>query len=161
MCLNYGVKKARFDYISKFDDDNYYGSAFLGDLMDAFEYTNAAIVGKCAAYMYFENGGILALNAEDMEHRYTNIVLGSAIIIKREVFDKVSWPTDRVSGEDTEFLLQSVRNGFKVYSADRFNYACIRRSSPELHTWKIKDEEQLAKCRIIGHTKDYVTDVTC
>jgi len=161
VCLNYGIEKARFNYISKFDDDNYYGQAFLEDLMNAFEYTDAAIVGKCAGYMYFESGGILALNAEDREHCYTNYVLGSAIIIKREVFTRVPWPTDRRQGSDTEFLRQSVRNGFKIYSADRFNYVCVRRSSPELHTWKIKDEEQLAKCRIVCHTKDYVAHVTC
>lgn len=129
--------------------------------MNAFEYTDAAIVGKCAGYMYFENGDILALNAEGREHCYTNYVLGSAIIIKREVFDSVPWPTDRRQGSDTEFLRQIVGSGFKMYSADRFNYACVRRSSPELHTWKIKDEEQLAKCRIVSRTKDYVTYVTC
>jgi len=161
VCLNHGIEKARFDYISKFDDDNYYGPAFLEDLMNAFEYTDAAIVGKCAGYMYFENGDILALNAEGREHCYTNYVLGSAIIIKREVFDSVPWPTDRRQGSDTEFLRQIVGSGFKMYSADRFNYACVRRSSPELHTWKIKDEEQLAKCRIVSRTKDYVTYVTC
>ena len=161
VCLNHGIEKARFDYISKFDDDNYYGPAFLEDLMNAFEYTDVAIVGKNAGYMYFERGDILALNGEDKEHCYTRYVLGSAIIIKREVFNIVPWPTDRRQGSDTEFLRQSVKNGFKMYSADRFNYVCVRRSSPELHTWKIKDEEQLAKCRIVGYTKDYVTHVTC
>jgi len=161
VCLNHGIEKARFDYISKFDDDNYYGLAFLEDLMNAFEYTDAAIVGKNAGYMYFERGDILALNGEDKEHCYTRYVLGSAIIIKREVFDRVPWPTDRRQGSDSEFLRQSVENGFKIYSADRFNYVCVRRSSPELHTWKIKDEEQIAKCRIVDYTKDYITHVTC
>ena len=161
VCLNYGIEKARFDYISKFDDDNYYGPAFLEDLMNAFEYTDADIVGKCAGYIYFENGSILALYGEAMEHCYTHFVLGSAIIIKREVFNRVPWPTDRRQGSDTEFLRQSVNNGFKIYSADRFNYVRMRRSSPELHTWKVKDEEQLAKYRIICHTKDYVRHVNC
>jgi len=160
-CLNYGIEKARFDYISKFDDDNYYGPAFLEDLMNAFAYTDADIVGKCAGYIYFENGDILALYGEAREHCYTHFVLGSAIIIKREVFDRVPWPTDRRQGSDTEFLRQSVKNGFKIYSADRFNYVYVRKASQKLHTWKVKDEEQLALCRIVGHTKDYATHVTC
>jgi len=160
-CLNYGIEKARFNYISKFDDDNYYGPAFLEDLMHAFEYTDADIVGKCAGYIYFENGDILALYGEAREHCYTHFVLGSAIIIKREVFDRVPWPTDRRQGSDTEFLRQSVKNGFKIYSADRFNYVYVRKASQKLHTWKVKDEEQLALCRIVGHTKDYATHVTC
>jgi glycosyltransferase involved in cell wall biosynthesis len=161
VCLNYGIERARFKYISKFDDDNYYGPAFLEDLMNAFEYTDAAIVGKCAHYLYFEDGDILAVKFEDREHCYTEFVAGSAIIIKREVFDKVRFPSDRSVGEDTQFLQDSVKNGFKIYAADRFNYTCVRRPSPELHTWKVKDEEQLAKCRIVCQTKDYVTYVTC
>jgi len=161
VCLNYGIEKAKFNYISKFDDDNYYGPAFLEDLMNAFEYTDADIVGKCAGYIYFENGDILALYGEAREHCYTHFVLGSAIIIKREVFDRVPWPTDRIWGSDTEFLRQSVKNGFKIYSADRFNYVYVRRSSQENHTWKVKDEEQLALCRIICNTKDYALYVTC
>jgi len=161
VCLNYGIERARFDYISKFDDDNYYGPAFLGDLMNAFEYTVADIVGKCAGYIYFENGDILALYGEAMEHCYTHFVLGSAMIIKREVFNRVPWPTDREWGSDTEFLRQSVKNGFKIYSADRFNYVYVRRASQELHTWKITDEEQLAHCRIICNTKDYIPYITC
>lgn len=161
VCLNYGIEKARFDYISKFDDDNYYAPAFLEDLMYAFEYTDAAIVGKCATYMYFENGGILAVKYEEREHCYTGWVAGSAIIIKREVFDRVPWPTDRIWGSDTEFLRQSVKSGFKIYSADRFNYVAVRRSSAELHTWKVKDEELLAKCRVVCYAQDYTTQVLC
>ncbi|GAG33199.1 unnamed protein product, partial [marine sediment metagenome] len=133
----------------------------LEDLMNAFEYTDAAIVGKCAHYLYFENGDILAVKFEDREHCYTDFVVGSAMIVKRKVFDKVKFPTDRTVGGDTYFLDNSLKEGFKMYAADRFNYVCVRRSSPELHTWKVKDEERLARCRIVGHTKDYGTHVTC
>jgi len=160
-CLNYGIEKARFDYISKFDDDNYYGPAFLEDLMNAFEYTDADIVGKCAHYIYFENGDILALYGEDMEHCYTDFVAVSAMLLKREVFDRVRFSSDRSVGEDTQFLQDSIKSGFKIYSTDRFNYVCVRRASPELHTWKIMDKEQLAQCRIVGHTKDYTRHVNC
>ena len=30
-CLNFGVNKAKFDIIAKFDDDDYYGSKYLSD----------------------------------------------------------------------------------------------------------------------------------
>lgn len=161
VCLNYGIEKAKFDYISKFDDDDYYGPAFLEDLMNAFEYTDADIVGKCASYIYFENGNTLALYGESREHSYTDLVLGPTMIVKREVFDRVPWPTDRRQGSDSEFLRRSVKNGFKIYSADRFNYVYMRRSSSGLHTWQVRDEEQLANCRTVCHTKDYTTHVAC
>jgi|GEM_PF-897999 len=160
-CLNYGVEKARFGYISKFDDDNYYGPAFLEDLMNAFEYTDADIVGKYAAYIYFENGDILALYGEDVEHCYTDFVAVSAMILRREVFNKVRFSSDMSTGEDTQFLWECVNSGFRIYAADRFNYVDVRRPSPEPHARRIEDEEKLAQCRIVSHTKDYATHVTC
>ena len=161
VCLNHGLEKARFDYISKFNDGDYYAPAFLEDLMNAFEYTDADIVGKCAHYVYFESGDTLALYGEDREHCYTDFVAGSAMIARREAFNGLVWSAGRVSGEDSEFLRQSVKNGFKIYSADRFNYVCMRRSSPELQTWKVEIGDNLVHCRTICRTKDYVRYATC
>jgi len=130
-------------------------------LTNGFECTDADIVGKCARCLYFENGDTLVVQFEDREHCYTDFVAGSAIMIKCEAFDRVPWPTGRVHGEDIEFLLDSVKNGFRIYAADRFNYVAVRRPVAALHTWEITDEEQLRKCRIICDTKGCATRVTC
>jgi glycosyltransferase involved in cell wall biosynthesis len=160
-CLNLGVGEAKFEYIAKCDDDDYFAPAYLDDLVMAFDYSGADIVGKCARYVHFENGNVLAIKDPDIEHQFTDIVSGSAMVIRREVFNKVRFDPEKRVGEDTKFLRDCVTNGVRIYAADRFNFAYVRRSSPDLHTWKIKDEEELAKCRIVGYMEDYVTYVTC
>jgi len=161
-CLNLGVDEARFEYIAKCDDDDYFAPAYLEDMMMAFDYSGADIVGKCARYVHFENGNVLAIKYPDKEHKFTTTVSGSAMIIKREVFNKVRFDPHRRVGEDTEFLEKCVKNGVRIYSADRFNFAYIRKSSPDLHTWRVSDEKLLGETgQIVSCTKDYVTHVTC
>jgi spore maturation protein CgeB/ubiquinone/menaquinone biosynthesis C-methylase UbiE len=161
-CLNFGIDKARFGYIAKCDDDDYFGPAYLDDLMMAFDYSGADIVGKCARYVHFESGNVLAIKYPDREHQFTDTVSGSAMIVRREVFNKVRFdPTKRV-GEDTKFLKDCVTRGVRIYSADRFNFAYIRKSSPDLHTWRVGDEDLLGTSgQFVSTTSDYGPYVTC
>jgi len=50
-CMNLGVDAADGRYIAKVDDDNYYGRHYLTDLVNAFAYSGAGIVGKWAHYV--------------------------------------------------------------------------------------------------------------
>ena len=158
-CLNYGVSRARFDYVTKFDDDNYYAGEFIGDLMDAFSYADAEIVGKYSYYAYLADRKILAVRFPGYEHRYVDFLSGSAMIVKKTVFDKVSF-TNKSLGEDTDFLKECVKAGIKLYSADRFNYVCFRQPLTAKHSWNINDDEYLRKCEVVGYTEDFSTHVS-
>ncbi|MBM7615471.1 glycosyltransferase family protein [Alkaliphilus hydrothermalis] len=160
-CLNLAISKANGDIITKFDDDNYYAPEYLGDLLNAFKYTDADIVGKGCYYIYFEGLKTLGLKFEYKENQYTKFVAGSTITGKKHVFDKVKFVTDRQQGSDSQFLQDCSKQGFKIYSTDRFNHVVCRRASLDDHTWKINDEEHLKKCKIITeNTDDYTTPVT-
>ncbi|KPU28397.1 hypothetical protein TR13x_03165 [Caloranaerobacter sp. TR13] len=158
-CLNYAIEKAKFDYITKFDDDNYYAPRFIDDLMKVFLTTKADIVGKLSYFVYFEGSKILAIHSPGKENKYVNFLSGSAMIIRKEVFNNIKFP-DKNVGEDTEFLLNCVNSGFKLYSSDKFNYVCIRRPSNKDHTWKIKEYTLLKNCKIVARTNDYKRYVT-
>lgn len=158
-CLNYAIENAEFDYVSKFDDDNYYGPDFTGDLMNAFTYTDADIVGKQAYFIYFEGSNTLAIYGAGFENRYVSFMSGSALIVKKSVFDKIKF-IDGSKSEDTQFLKDCVASGLKLYSTDRYNYACIRKASKSEHTWKAEDADLLKSCRFIAHTEDYKKLVT-
>ncbi|UHA59780.1 glycosyltransferase [Metabacillus litoralis] len=54
-CLNFGILKANYDYIAKFDDDDCYGPNYLLNSMKAFENDDVFIIGKSSYYVYFTN----------------------------------------------------------------------------------------------------------
>lgn len=60
-CLSFAVNKAKYDYIAKFDDDDYYGPYYLAEAMRFFQQTNADLVGKRTYYMYMIDKKLLLL----------------------------------------------------------------------------------------------------
>lgn len=159
-CLNFGVTQAIYDYISKFDDDNYYAPHYLTDLMHAFKYTNADIVGKRCCFVYFKDTKELAMRHPGNEYIYTNILSGGALVINKEVFQQCGFFGNPAKGTVTRFLKKCVNNGFRVFSADRFNYVYLRESSGLNHTWNMDRDECLRKSKVVLLTNDYLTHTT-
>ncbi|WP_409295031.1 glycosyltransferase [Peribacillus sp. SCS-26] len=159
-CFNFALDHARYPFVSKFDDDNYYAPHFLTDLMHAFEYTDADIVGKGTYYSYLEGMKLLALRFPNRENQFVNLISGSAMIVKKSVFNNVRFPEDVPRGSDTIFIKDCISKNYKIYSTDKYNYVCMRSSNMEEHTWKIKDTDFLRKCSIVAYTEDYKTHVT-
>lgn len=49
-CLNYAASRARYPYIAKFDDDDYYGPLYLSEAVNTFRVTKADLVGKSSFF---------------------------------------------------------------------------------------------------------------
>ncbi len=129
-CINDGISKARFDYISFFTEDNYYGPDFIGDLMHAFRYSQAEIVGKCTYYTYLKVPKVLLIQSPDRENRYVNSLPESAMIIKKEIFNKLKL-SETTANVFPTFFADCLKNGCKIYSADRFNFVNIKQALPQ------------------------------
>ncbi|NET11885.1 MAG: glycosyltransferase [Okeania sp. SIO1H6] len=155
-CLNLGVDNSRGDYIAKFDDDDLYGSHFLGDMILAFSYTNAAIVGKQTYYGYLEDCEKLVIRFPGREHRYTNLVSGGTMVIKRKVFEQVRFPY-KPFGTDTAFLKSCVESKLKIWSSDKYNFVQKRKLDTSYHTWKINEAEYIKNSIIVGKRLDIST----
>ncbi|MGM1045708.1 MAG: glycosyltransferase [Bacillota bacterium] len=153
-CLNYAVRKTKYSYIAKFDDDDYYAPYYLKDSLQAFQKTNADILGKRAHYMYLRGSKTLILRFPHDENRPVTKIPGATLVIKRDVLNKVQFPNQSV-GEDDLFCIRSKRKGYKVYSAGKYNFVAIRRKNSSNHTWIISDEELLAHHRKIPYVKNY------
>ena len=150
-CLNLGIEKSSFSYISKFDDDDYYGPNYLVDAINAFKYTDAGIVGKYTVYAYMEGTNELILRYPEHENRYMDYVAGSTLTFKKEIYEKVKFKHKNKS-EDTIFLRDCIALGYKIYSSDRFNHVISRRENLSTHTWKISDSEFRRKSVLIKKT---------
>ncbi|MFD3259053.1 glycosyltransferase family 2 protein [Paenibacillus lentus] len=153
-CLNFAVRKTKYSYIAKFDDDDYYAPYYLKDSLQALQRTNADIVGKRAHYMYLRGSKTLILRFPRDENKPVTKIPGATLFIKRDVLNKVQFPNKNV-GEDDLFCIRSKKQGYKVYSAGRYNFVAIRRKNSSSHTWMISDKELLSHHKRIPKVQNY------
>lgn len=153
-CLNFAVKKTKYSYIAKFDDDDYYAPYYLTDSLLAFQRSKADVLGKRAHYMYLRGSKTLILRFPRDENRRVTKLPGATLVFKRSVFNQVQFPDQNV-GEDDLFCLRSRQKGYKVYSAGRHNFVAIRRKNSLNHTWIISDNELIAHHKRIPSVKNY------
>ncbi|NLK44056.1 MAG: glycosyltransferase [Tissierellia bacterium] len=158
-CLNFAIDIASYPYISKFDDDDYYGPSYLIDIMNGFKYTSAGVVGKNTIYAYLERNNSLVIRYPDKEHQYVTFIAGSTLTAKKEIFKTMKFP--HISrGEDTQFLIECKNKGIKVYSIDRFNHVITRRSDISSHSWQISEDHFMKNSQFVINTLDYKSITT-
>jgi len=119
--LNYGIQNTDAKYITVYNPLDYYAPEFLTDLMNAFKYADADIIGKTSYYEYDSKSKSEVIKRPNLENRYAEILCGSAMVIKKEVFDQVQFGEAR-SSDESGFLINCLLKGVKLYSADRFNF---------------------------------------
>lgn len=152
-----GIRSAKYDYVAKMNDDDYYAPLYLSQQLKALTDKKADVVCKRTVYMYFERNHTLAVH---LSHRGEEMFLekewgvkGSTFVFRKSLFDQIDFP-HRNLNEDMSFLRQCLDNNYRVYITDKNHYVCLRK--PEgLHTWKISNQQLLKESKIIYKTEDY------
>lgn len=148
-CLNEAVAIAGGRYIAKFDDDDDYGEHYLSDTMLTFEYSGAAVAGKQSYYAYLHSSDQSVLRFPGNEFQVTNQVAGGTLVFDRHATAGISFtPVQR--GTDSLFLKSCEAAGLTIFSSDRFNFVQHRHADVTQHTWRIDEDEFLAKCERLG-----------
>ena len=112
-------------------------------MINAFDYTDAGIVGKYSHYTYIQGHGVLGIRDPGMENRYVETFPTSSVMIRREIMDVVQF--DAAAKDPFPILFRDcVREGIRLYSADRFNFVNTYNLSEEDRVWK--PEELLIQC---------------
>lgn len=142
--LNIGVLKSKFDYIAKFDDDDYYSQDYLNSSFKSLINSNSDIVGKNCYYIYFQDENLIGLKYSKYENRYCQRVAGSTLFFKKEIFNRIQFK-DKNLGEDKDFCTNAMKYGFKIFSSDRKHYIYIRKNKNQ-HTWKINNNFLIKEC---------------
>ncbi|KPV45106.1 glycosyltransferase [Alicyclobacillus ferrooxydans] len=153
-CLNFAVRKSKYNYVAKFDDDDYYAPRYISETMRAFRRAKAAVVGKLTIYTYLQHRKLLLLRYPNKENRYVHRIGGGTIAFKKSVFQFAKFP-DVSLGEDVGFQQRCRANGCKIYSTSRYNFVGVRRQNNSGHTWKVSDRQLMANSRIVAKTTDY------
>ena len=137
-CMNLGIDAASGTHIAKMDDDNFYGAHYLTDLLHAFDYTEAGIVGKWAHYVWLRSTDAVVLRYVAAEHTYERRVQGGSMVIEGDLARRLRF-ADLPRAVDSDLLDRAIADGVKIYSADRFNFVSVRGTDRQAHTWKVAD----------------------
>lgn len=143
-CMNLGVDAASGRYIAKMDDDNFYGEHYLADLVNAFSYSSAGIVGKWCHYVWLRSSGAVVLRYPDSEHRSERRIQGGSMLFDGDVARALRF-SDIPRAVDSDILDRARLEGVGIYSADRFNFVSIRGADRHSHTWTVGDSTFMTK----------------
>eukprot|EP00130_Batrachochytrium_dendrobatidis_P008525 XP_006683400.1 hypothetical protein BATDEDRAFT_93162 [Batrachochytrium dendrobatidis JAM81] len=89
---NFGVFKAMYDIIAKFDDDDFYSPYYLKGQLEALQKLDTDIIGKRDCYYYLEGERKLIQTPFNLENEYVDRVMGSSLIFKKEIFANIQFP---------------------------------------------------------------------
>jgi glycosyltransferase involved in cell wall biosynthesis len=154
-CLNTAIQKAKYSYVAKFDDDDYYAPDYLQHALQTLQKTKADVVGKRSVYMYFENEKLLVVNNPNRENMFVRQGLkGATLFFHKKIGESIQFPKLNL-GEDTVFLRRCVKSGLKLFSADKRHYVCLRSSRSDHHTWNVSNTALKRKSSIVCSTEDF------
>jgi hypothetical protein len=131
--------RADGDIVTKWDDDDWYGPDHLLDLLLAYDYSGADIVGKAAEFVYLEDRGeTIRRSVFGAESYVWNLAGGTILTSKRWILDRGGWPSVP-RHVDRLFLDASRSAGGSAYRTHGFQYVLRRRGDGSGHTWHAPD----------------------
>lgn len=148
-CLNIGVAQAVGTYVTKMDDDDYYGSNHLTDLITAHTYSNADIAGKFASIVHLAEFN-LTVSREVVDSVRGTIesesfhynVSGSTITGRRELL--VAYRFLRLPRRvDTTLFERLVENGHRIYVTHPYGFIAARHDSG--HSWQVNSHDYFTR----------------
>ncbi len=159
-CLNLGHQIANGDYFFRVDDDDYYGSNYIEDMIMLARCIDADLFGKPPSPISFENEKSvyirnstfpLSIIETKMLQSVKQLIGGNSISGKSCFFETICYNENVFGAADTNLLL-SVKNDQKINIAimDYFNLVAQRRLNQESHTWKV-DTEKLKHNSLVSY----------
>lgn len=140
--LNIALDASTGDYITKMDDDDYYGNEHYNDLVAATYYSKADMVGKWSNWIYMTNKNKTTTWMAEKQESYTHHLPGGTFLAERSFLRKARF--GRVSqGIDSELYRRVEARGAILYSTHRYNYVRVRHGD---HTYTASDEKFLSHC---------------
>jgi Glycosyl transferase family 2 len=131
--LNAGVETANGELVTKMDDDDYYSTEHLWDLVLALEYSGADLVGKGAEFVYLQWIDLTMRRfMGDSESDHPRLAGGAMMARKAPLQEIGGWPS-RSRGEDTWIVRNFKKAGRGTYRTHGFGYILNRHGQG--HTW--------------------------
>ena len=119
--LSCGVEEAKGEYIAIVNDAYRYGENYISDMMLAANFSDSEILGKGTYFTYDRREDKMAVINEGNEHAFGVPVAFWTMVVETTVLRVL--PLEGESSEGVQgFFARASKEGFRTYSADRFNY---------------------------------------
>ena len=140
-CLNAAVDAANGELVTKMDDDDTYGRHHIGDLVTAYEFSGADIVGRAPDFVYLQASDQTLLVDTGLAERYGRHVAGPTMLLSRQLARTLRFER-RSSAVDQSLYDRALAAGCLIYATSPFEFLLFRGSGD--HTWVANDEDFIA-----------------
>jgi Glycosyl transferase family 2 len=138
-------ERATGDLVTKWDDDDWYATEHLLDLVAAMRYSGAGVVAKPAEYVYLSSLDLTLRRFSTGAETFSTTIAGGTLMLTRSLLDEVGgWPAGprRVD----RLLIGAVEAvGAPIYRMHGLGYLLRRDSHATNHTWLAEDDYFLAQ----------------
>ncbi|MEO3809345.1 glycosyltransferase family A protein [Sphaerisporangium sp. B11E5] len=143
--LNRAAARASGSFISKWDDDDWYGPDHLADLVLAQGYSGAELVGVASEFFYLQQIDVTVRRNWTSE-TMSDHVAGGAFIVSRSAFEALGGFRPVPRAVDVQFFQALLRAGGAIYRTHGLGFVA-RRAARGRHTWQEPVGYFLARAR--------------
>lgn len=138
-------ERASGDLVTKWDDDDWYTTEHLNDLVAAMRYSGAGVVAKAAEYVYLSSLDLTLRRFRSNAETFSTTVAGGTLMLTRSMLEGIGgWPAGprRVDRR----LIEAVEAvGAPIYRVHGLGYLLRRDHCATSHTWLAEDDYFLAQ----------------
>ena len=156
-CLNAALESATGELVTKMDDDDAYGPEHLEDLVTAYEFSLADIVGRAPDFVYLAERDETLMITTGLAERYGHHVAGPTMLMSRDLARTLRFER-RPSAVDQSLYDRAAAAGCLLYATNPFDFVLYRGHGD--HTWDAKDSDFVnASILRWPGTVDHITNV--
>ncbi len=130
------LDNASYGHIALLSTSSYYAPNYARDMLTAFMYSDAAVVGKSAYFEYDKAESVLFVKNSSGDYNYTKSVNGRTIMFRKPLLERVGTCRADINELANWISDTANRNELPVYSSDRFNYCQMAENGMDLATDK-------------------------
>lgn len=146
-CLNMAIAGANGAIWLKCDDDDFYGPHYVEDMLNAFHFSGAAVVGKPQWYVYFEDEDaiyfrMVATDRERSVLRPGEFLTGATLAAQAAATGRDNlWFSSTIRmANDSEWVRAAQEKGMAIFFSDRSNFVVFRSADLGNHTWSMSND---------------------
>ncbi|MEV6984242.1 glycosyltransferase [Sphaerisporangium sp. NPDC051017] len=132
--LNLAASRAGGTFLSKWDDDDWYGPDHLADMLLAQGYSGAELVGAASEFFYLQQIDV-TIRRDWTSETMSNHVAGGTFVVSRSAFEALGGFRPVARAVDVHFFQDLMRAGGAIYRTHGLGFVA-RRAARGGHTWQ-------------------------